>query len=141
MKRHEEEDTWTKRYADWCREQGRTAQCSPAFGVIGILAVLAAVIYVYRQVIMTTIITAVFAAVGVAVFVGAIALTLNTLRWYRKRARLMTADPSGATALATATDDADVKALSAEADWLAGAGSELVFDKDGNLHAKTGPTS
>jgi len=138
MKRRKERDTWTKRYADWCRKQGSTAQCSPAFGVLAILVVMGAVIYVYRQVIMTTIITAVLAAVGVAACVGAVAFTVSTVRWYRKRQKLMAADPSGATALATVTDDADVAAIGAEADWLAEAGSELVFDKDGNLHAKTG---
>jgi len=136
--RRKERDTWTKRYADWCRKQGSTAQCSPALGVLGILVVMGTVIYVYRQIIMTTIITAVLAAVGVAVFVGAVAFAVSTWRWYQKRQKLMAADPSGAVAIQTVTDDADVKAIGAEADWLADAGSELVFDKDGNLHAKTG---
>jgi len=138
MRQRKEEDTWTKRYADWCRKQGSTAQCSPALGVLAFLVVFGCVVYVYREVIMTTIITAVLAAVGVALCVGAVAFTVSTLRWYRKRSRAMAADPSGATALATATSDADVEAIGAEADWLADAGSELVFDKDGNLHAKTG---
>jgi ethanolamine utilization protein EutP (predicted NTPase) len=100
--------------------------------------VAGAVIYVYRQVILTTLLTAVAAAVSVALLVGAVALTVSTVRWYRRRAKAMAAEPSGAVALATVTDDADTAAISAEADWLAGAGSELVFDKDGNLHAKSG---
>ena len=71
-------------------------------------------------------------------FVSVIALLVSTLRWYRKREKLMAARPDAAVALATATSDKDATALSEEADWLADAGSELVFDKDGNLHAKTG---
>lgn len=131
-------DTWTERYADWCRRQGSTAQCNPVLLIPVFLVIVGCVIYVYRQLIITTILTAVLAAVGVAVFVGAVALTLNTVRWYRRRVRLMAADPSGATALASATDDTEVAAISAEADLLASEGMELVFDKDGNLHAKTG---
>jgi hypothetical protein len=141
MKRHEERDTWTRRYADWCRKQGSTTQCSPALGVAAGIVVFAAVVYIYREVIITTIEVAALAAAGVLTFGVVLAVTISTLRWYRKRAKAMAADPSGATALATATGDADVKAISREADWLADAGSELVFDKEGNLHAKTGPVS
>lgn len=128
-------------YAEWTRRHGATLQCNPVLLIPAVLVVIGVIIYVYREIILTTILTAVLAAVGVAVMVGALALTLNTLRWYRRRAKLMAADPSGATALATATDDADVTAISAEADLLADKGMELVFDKDGNLHAKTGRSS
>lgn len=138
MKPLKERDTWTKRYADWCRKRAGTAQCSPALMIIGLIVVAGAVIYVYRQVILTTLITAVAAAVSVALLVGAVALTVSTVRWYRRRAKAMAAEPSGAVALATATDDAETTAISREADWLADAGSELVFDKDGNLRAKSG---
>src|SRR4249919_894173 len=74
------------RYATWTRKQASTAQCSPALAAAGIVVVMGIVIYVYRQVIMTTIIDAVLAAVGVALFVGAVALTLSTIRWYRRKA-------------------------------------------------------
>ena len=74
------------RYATWTRKQASTAQCSPALAAAGFIVVMAAVIYVYRQVILTTIITAALAAVSVAVFIGAIALTISTIRWYRKKA-------------------------------------------------------
>ena len=134
-------DTWTKRYGDWCRRRGGTLQCSPALGVIGALLVFGVVVYVYRKVILTTIEVALAAAIGSAIFAGVLILTISTLRWYRKRSKAMAANPSGATALATMTDDVEVSAISKEADWLADAGSELVFDKDGNLHAKTGPKS
>ena len=129
------------RYAEWCRRRGGTLQCSPALGVIAAIAAFGIVVYVYRQVIITTIEVALFAAAAAAVFTGAVAFAISTFRWYRKRAKLMAADPSGAVALATATDDKDVKEISREADWLADAGSELIFDKEGNLHAKTGPKS
>jgi hypothetical protein len=137
MKPRKERDTWTKRYADWTRKHGSTLQCSPALGVLAFIAVSGVVIYIYRKVILTTLITAVAAAVSVALLTGAVVLTISTVRWYRRRAKAMAADPSGAVALATVTDDADTAAISREADWLAGAGSELVFDKDGNLHAKS----
>jgi hypothetical protein len=129
------------RYAEWTRRRGRTAQCSPAIGALAALLIFGAVIYVYRQVILTTIITAVLAAVGVTLIVGSVAFIISTLRWYRKRTKLMAASPDGSTALVTATDDADASAIGAEADLLASAGTELVFDKEGNLHAKTGRTS
>ena len=135
--RKEGKDTWTKRYADWCRKQGSTAQCSPALGVLAFIVVAGAVCYVYRQVILTTLITAALAAVSVAVLGFAVAVTVSTTRWYRKRQKAMAAEPSGAVALATIAGDEDTAAITKEADWLADAGSELVFDKDGSLHAKS----
>jgi len=142
MRQRKERDTWTKRYGDWCRRQGRTAQCSPALGVLGMIVVFAGVIYVYRQIILTTIMTAVLAALGVALMVGAVALTVNTVRWYRKRERAMALDPSASAALDYLPDrDLDRETLRREVDWLADAGSELVFDSEGNLHAKHGTDS
>ena len=134
-------DTWTRRYADWCRKQGGTAQCSPALGALAAILVFGAVVYVYREVIITTILTALFAAAGVVALLAVLAVTVSTLRWYRKRQRAMAADPSGAVAVETVTDDEDVRAISREADWLADAGAELVFDSEGNLRAKTGRKS
>ena len=128
------------RYADWTRRRGGTLQCSPALGVLAALVVSGAVIYVYREVILTTLITAAIAAVSVAVFGFAVTFTVSTLRWYRKRQRLMAADPSGGVALATAEVPAatlsDVEAISREADELAEDGMELVFTSDGSLKAK-----
>jgi len=116
--------------------------CSPALAGLGMLIVIGAVIYVYRQVIMTTIITAVLAAVAVAVFTGAIAVTISTLRWYRRKSKELAvatvtiAAPDTWTKEEEEVTDADVAALSAEADDLASAGTELIFDNDGNLHAR-----
>ncbi len=138
MRQRKERDTWTFRYAEWCRRQGRTTQCNPVLLIPVAIVVFGVMVYVYRQVIITTLITAVLAALAVTAFVSIIALLISTLRWYRKREKLMAARPDAAVALATATSDKDATALSEEADWLADAGSELVFDKDGNLHAKTG---
>lgn len=138
MKQPKGKDTWTFRYAEWCRRRGGTLQCNPVLLIPVAIVVFGAMVYVYRQVIITTLITAVLAALAVTAFVSVIALLVSTLRWYRKREKLMAARPDAAVALATATSDKDATALSAEADWLADAGSELVFDKDGNLHAKTG---
>jgi hypothetical protein len=142
------EDTWTRkvlhRYAEWTRGRANTTQCSPVLGVIAAIVVFAIIVYTYREVIITTVETAIFAALGTAAFAGVLMLTVSTLRWYRKRAKLMKANPSAGVALATVESPAtvdDVTAISREADWLADAGSELVFDKEGNLRAKTGPAS
>jgi hypothetical protein len=120
----------------WMLRQSTQMNCSPALGVLAIIVVMAITCYVYRQVILTTIETAVLAAVGVAVFTGVIAVTISTLRWYRKRQKAMAADPSGATAMATLATDKSVAQISAEADLLAQEGTEMVFAPDGSLHVK-----
>jgi len=130
-------------YAAWCRKRAGTAQCSPALAAAGCLVVLAAVIYVYRQVILTTIITAVIAAVSVCVLVAAVAVTLSTLRWYRRRAADERARMAAPVTMVPdwnpadrVSDDADAAAISEEADWLA-SGVELAFSPDGKtLKAK-----
>jgi hypothetical protein len=126
------------KYAQWTRKRANTAQCSPALAALGMIVVFGAVIYVYRQVILTTIEDAVMAAVGVCVFVGALALTLSTIRWYRRkaaeeRARMASVPETMVPAWAAAdrvTDDDEAKAISDEADWLA-SGVELAFSPDG----------
>lgn len=132
------QDTWTKRYANWTIKQGSTAQCSPALAAAGLVVCAGIVIYVYRQVIMTTIITAVIAAVSVCVFTGAIALTISTLRWYRRQAARQREAMAAPVTMVPAwpgehrtADDADAKAISDEADWLA-SGVELAFSPDGD---------
>jgi hypothetical protein len=130
-------------YANWTRKQASTAQCSPALAAAGLVVAIGIVIYVYRQVILTTIITAALAAVSVAVLIGALALTISTLRWYRRKAadehaRMaapITMVPSWPTE-DRVTDDADAAAISKEAEWLA-SGVELAFSPDGKtLKAK-----
>jgi hypothetical protein len=122
------------RYATWTRKQGSTAQCSPALAAAGIIVAMGIVIYVYRQVILTTIITAALAAVSVAVFIGALALTISTIRWYRRktadeRAR-MAAPVTMVPKWPAETDDKETAAISDEAEWLA-SGVELAFTPDG----------
>lgn len=127
-----------KRYAEWTRRQGSSAQCSPALMIVGCLLVLAGVFYVYREVILTTLLDAMLAAISLAVLVGALALIVSTLRWYRRQqaaaaeeARLaLDALPDTWTKRA---DDADTAAITGEADRLADAGTELVFTPDGSL--------
>lgn len=134
-----------KRYADWCRKRASTAQCSPVLGVLGVLAVMAGVIYVYRQVILDTLLTALFAVLLLAATVAVGALTITTVKWYRRRAAaLAAAIPAPATAEPQDTPnwpgqstDADEAAISEEADWLA-SGVELAFGPDGSLKAKGG---
>lgn len=125
------------RYAQWTRRRASTAQCSPALGVLGLIVAFAVVVYIYRQVILTTIEDAVLAAFGVSVFVAITAVTISTARWYRRQSRARAAT---ATILESrmelpdtwtkTTDDAGVAAISDEAEWLAG-GVELAFSPDG----------
>lgn len=123
------------KYARWTRRQASSAQCSPALGVLGMFVAFAIVVYIYRQVIMTTIIDAVLAAVGIAIFTAAIAVTISTIRWYRKHQKVATVEildsklamPDTCTKV---TDDAETAAISDEAEWLA-SGVELAFSPDG----------
>lgn len=74
------------RYAAWCRKQGSSAQCSPGAIVLGLIAVVAIVCYVYRQVILDTLI---MVGIGVGILCGsalAIAITANALKWRRVHA-------------------------------------------------------
>lgn len=125
-----------RRYAQWTRRQASSAQCSPALVLLGCIAAFAVVVYVYRQVILTTIEDAVLAAAGVAVFTGTILVTISTLRWYRKRQRAVTAEivssklESIPDTWTKTTDEVEVKAISDEAEWLA-SGVELAFSPDG----------
>lgn len=124
------------KYARWTRRQASSAQCSPALAVLGCVITFAVVVYLYRQVIMTTVIDAVLAAVGVAVFTGAIAVTISTIRWYRKREKPVTAEIVSSTTESIpdtwtkVADDAETAAISEEAEWLA-SGVELAFSPDG----------
>jgi len=126
-----------KRYREWTIRQGSTAQCSPALMVVGCIVVLAAVFYVYREVILTTLLDAVLAAVGIALLVGAGAVVVNTLRWYRRQQAAAALEEEQLAmdyeARDTWTKTVDTAAISGEADRLAEAGTELVFTPDGSL--------
>jgi len=129
-----------KRYREWTIRQGSTAQCSPALMVVGCIVVLAAVFYVYREVILTTLLDAVLAAVGIALLVGAGAVVVNTLRWYRRQqaaaaldAEQLAMDYEARDTWTKTVDTAEAAAISGEADRLAEAGTELVFTPDGSL--------
>jgi hypothetical protein len=126
-------------YAAWCRKRGATAQCNPVFMVIGVIVAAVIACYIYRQVIIDTLLFGLL-VIGTAAATGAaVALAVSTVRWYRERARVerarlavpVTAEPETATL-------ADEEAIEAEADWLA-SGVELAFSPDGKtLKAKTG---
>lgn len=118
-------------YAQWTRRQASTAQCSPALAILGLIAAMAITVYIYRQVIMTTIITAVLAAVGIAMFTGAVAVTISTIRWYRQRDKAVTATIVDSRLEPLPATDDSVAAISDEADWLARGGVELAFSPDG----------
>lgn len=133
-----------KGYAAWCRKRGATAQCSPALVFLACLIGAAAVIYVYREVILQTLIAAgivIGIVCGVSILV---AFTVNFLRWSKRQqvkrvdayiaANPLTADGEPVTAPVT---DAETEAISKDADWLAGEGVELAWSPDGKtLKAK-----
>jgi hypothetical protein len=123
------------RYAEWTRRQANSAQCSPALAALACVIALGIAVYVYRQVILTTIITAALAAVAVAVFVGTVIVVISTLRWYRKSRKaeptLAMPAPDTWTRTEPATDVTAEADISAEADWLAAEGIELAFSPDG----------
>ena len=113
--------------------------------MLGLIVAFAIVVYVYRQVIMTTIIDAVLAAVGVALFIGGVALSISAFRWYRRQHRALKAEAVVVdskleppdTWTRRRTDDEEVAAISDEAEWLA-SGVELAFSPDGKkLVART----
>jgi len=113
------------------------AQCSPALAVAGVLLAIGITCYIYRQVIFTTVLAAVAALVAVAAVAACTAITVSTVRYFRA-ARVVALErpaPDTWTKAEPEVTDADVRAISDEADWLEAAGSVLVFDKDGNLHA------
>jgi hypothetical protein len=129
-------------YRDWVLKRAGTAQCSPALMVLGLIVVACIIAYVYRQMIINTLIMAGIVIGSVCGAAVVIALTVNFLRWNHRRAKA-SIDQALATPLepqdtvpGTVTEE-DAAAISREADWLA-SGVELAFDPDGKLKAKKG---
>ena len=117
----------------WMLRSCSSAQCSPALGLFGCIVVFALTVYVYRQVILTTIIAAVEAALGITIFTVTVVLVLHVLRWHRADKRAHAVLQGTAEEVAT---DSTVAAIANEADWLAAEGTELAFDEEGNLKVK-----
>ena len=127
-------------YRDWVLKRASTAQCSPALMVLGLIVVACIVAYVYRELIIHTLI---MAGVAIGIVCGSaviVVLTVNFLRWQHRRNKVAI-DQALATPLepqdtipGTVTEE-DAAAISREADWLA-SGVELAFGPDGSLKAK-----
>jgi hypothetical protein len=126
-----------KRYAAWCRRHGSTMQCNPVMLIPIAIVALAITCYIYREVILTTLLIGVLALASVAFASGCIAITVNTVRWYRAKAKAERATMvPAAPAAELETTDADAAAIAREADWLA-SGVELAWSPDGkSLRAK-----
>jgi hypothetical protein len=149
-----------ERYRGWVLRRARTAQCSPALVVLGMLVALGIVIYIYRELILRTIEIALLAAFTVAAVTAAIAVTLNTIKWYRRRtamdrqAQARTPEDVGTVAgLALATGDpasavrvldakpydsvsAEADRMAEEADWLEADEVDLAVGPDGKLKVR-----
>lgn len=85
------------KYKEWCIRQGSQAQCSPGLIVLGIVAVVAAVCYVYRNLIINTLIDL---GIVLGCLLGAIAICMALAHGisYQRRVRaeqpLLVTDPS-----------------------------------------------
>jgi hypothetical protein len=152
-----------ERYRGWVLRRARTAQCSPALVVLGMLVALGVVIYIYRELILRTIEIALLAAFTVAAVTAAIAVTLNTIKWYRRRTAmdrqvqvidtktpdgiatvagmaLATGDPESAIRVLDAKPydavSAEADSMAGEADWLSAEEVDLAIGRDGKLKVR-----
>lgn len=109
-------------------KQASRVQCSPALGIAGTIIAIGFVAYIYRQVIINTVVTALIAMGCIVGGIALIAFIASTVRWQVRRHREVPApidiDPEPAPA------ESDKEAITREADWLAG-GVELAFSPDG----------
>ena len=132
------EGSMIHRYAEWTRRHGASAQCHPALGAAGVIIAACITCYIYRQVIITTLLTALAATAAVAAVAACVAIIVSTRRFLRAQ-RIVALErepvPDTWTKAEPVTTLTDEEAITEEADWLAGTGSVLVFDKDGNLRA------
>lgn len=138
-----------KCYERWVLRRARTAQCSPALAVLGMVVVAGAVIYVYRDLILKTIELAALTAGTVLLLTATTVLVVSTVRWYRKRPASPAPEPEagGGTAvsgLAMTTQEHEARvsaeadamaaqAMGAEAGWLAADEVNLAVGPDGKL--------
>jgi hypothetical protein len=110
--------------------------------VAGTVVVACIVAYIYREVIIHTLIMAGIAVGIVCGLIAIVVLTVNFLRWSKREQhkRVNAAIEAGRAAAAVEAepiDDEKAKEIAREADWLA-SGVELAFDPDGKLKAKKG---
>jgi cation transporter-like permease len=113
-----------EKYKRWTIRQANTAQCSPALGVLVGIIVLGVMVYVYRRVVLETLL---IGSIGLTVIM---ILTLGTALGLAIRRHRAEAEPEPAMVPVAATDG-DVAAITKEADWLATEGVELAFSPDG----------
>ncbi len=138
------------RYAEWCRRRAGTAQCSPALIFLGMFLALGIVIYIYRQVIITTVLVTLIAVGSVALTAALVAVTLNTIRWHRRRtiAHQLALQNAGTTVPAVVdvdgvrvidgrvVDEKAARTMEAEAGWLEADEVDLSMGPDGKLKVR-----
>lgn len=109
-----------------------SAQMSPALSVLVCIIGVCAIVYVYRRVIIDTLLTMLMAIGLFGLVLASLAFTFSSVRWFRRRRRL-------AAAASLEAGPADVAAMTADADFLAG-GVELAFTPDGKSLVARKPT-
>jgi len=102
-----------------------SAQMSPALSVLVAIVGICAIVYVYRRVIIDTLLTMLIAIGLFGLVLAALAFAFSSIRWFRRRAALQRA-----TEPAIALAEADRAEMAQDANWLAG-GVELAFTPDG----------
>jgi len=115
----------------WMERQCGRANLPPAVVALGGVIALAITVYIYRHIIIETLITLLEAIGLLAVLLGAIAIAVNAVRWNRRRTKAAIEGELRSHGVLAPGPDADQAAMSTEADWLAAPGTELAWSPDG----------
>lgn len=121
-------------------------QCSRAnlppavVALLGLIA-FAITVYLYRHIILETLIALAEAAGLILLIMGVVALTINAVRWNRRRSKAAIANATGIPVEAQPPGElipgADKDQMERDAKWLANPGTELAWSPDGkSLRAK-----
>jgi|SRR5215471_14576409 len=102
-------------------------QMSPALSVLILVVGICAIVYVYRRIIIDTLLTMLLAIGLLAAVIFSLAFIASSIRWYRRRRKL-----AAGTQPMPVLGESDRDEMAKDADWLAGSGVELAFSPDGS---------
>jgi hypothetical protein len=134
----------------WMERRAGTANCSPALVVLGCVIAIAITCYIYRHIIIETLIAFAAAAGILLLLVAVIALVVNARRYQKRRTQALIdaplakdtepmtqlAEPIDGSPVAAMPKPVDAEAMARTAEWLAEEGTELAWTSDGKLVAK-----